>query len=409
VNKKVQNDISTIDSEQLYTPQFIVLWIANFFVVTSMGSFFLFPLFILDSGGRESDIGIMMGAMTLSSVLLRPWIAQMIDRFGRKRCFFVGTVVLAAMPCYYLFFHGNLSDFYIPLLIVRVVHGLGIAFGFAASFTYVIDIIPQNRLNEGLGMFGITALAGMAIGPAIAEPILNNFGFDGYFLSISAIGLMATVLLIFLPETYIADASNEEKISFIAVLKRRKTYGVALLVVIFGSAMAAQGGFVAPYVKQIGLPNASFFFVAYSGAAVITRLLGSRLADRIGEERIIPWAFIVSSLGFLLMIAVDSNGLLIVSGAIAGCGHGFIFPCLNALINRDEPPHIRGKIAGIFTGGMDLGLFTGSIFLGFVGDWFGYRPIFASASFFLCLGTVLFFIVLGKVVRPLEQQPILTS
>jgi len=396
---------SQADADRLYSPAFILMWIANFFVVTSMSAFFLFPLFILDHGGGESDIGVLMGAMMLSSVLIRPWISQMIDHFGRKRCYFLGTAILAFMPFLYLFFDGSISDFYLPLFLVRIVHGFGVAFGFAASFTYVIDIIPQKRLNEGLGMFGVTALVGMATGPAIAEPVLATFGFTGYFLSISMLSLISLFLQLFLPETFVPGAPTGEKITFFMVLKRRKVFGVALLALVFGTGMATQGGFVAPYVAQIGLPNVSIFFVAFSLTAVVIRVFGAKLADRVGEERIIPWAFLVSASGFLMLATVDRSWLLMVSGIVIGCGHGFIFPCLNALINRDEPPHIRGKIAGIFTGGMDLGMFIGSIIMGYIGEWLGYWQIFVTASLMLCFGTILFFTVLGKILHPPGQQP----
>jgi len=90
---------------------------------------------------------------------------------------------------------------------------------------------------------------------------------------------------------------------------------------------------------------------------------------------------------------------LIISGLIAGCGHGFIFPCLSALAIRDEPIHIRGKINGVFTGGVDSGLFFGSIVLGYIGEWFGYRPIFLTTSLMLMTGLGIFFGLLGKTVR----------
>ena len=387
------------DADRLYSTAFLVMWAANFFVVTSLSAFFLFPLFVLHHGGGESDIGVLMGAMTLSSVLLRPWISQMIDRFGRKRCYFTGTVILAAMPFFYLLFQGDLADFYLPLLAVRIVHGVGVAFGFAASFAYVIDIIPPRRLNEGLGMFGVTALVGMAVGPAIAEPILRVFGFTGYFLSISILAWTSVLLQLFLPETFVPGAFKGEAVSFFAVLKRRKVFGVALLTLIFGTGMATQGGFIAPYVEQIGLPNVSFFFVAFATTAVLIRIFGAKLADRIGEERIIPWAFVISASGFLMLTQVDQIWVLVACGIVIGLGHGFIFPCLNALLNRDEPPQIRGKLAGIFTGGMDLGMFTGSIIMGFVGEWLGYWQIFTTASVILCSGMLLFFLVLRAALR----------
>ncbi|MCP4755908.1 MAG: MFS transporter, partial [Proteobacteria bacterium] len=362
--------------EPVFSHQFIIIWIANFFVVASLSSFSLFPLFITAHNGRKADIGILMAALALSSVIARPWVSQMVDGFGRKKSYLLGTVILIVVPAVHILFQGNLADFFIPLFLVRVVHGLGVSFAFTASTTFVADIVPKERLNEGMGIFGITALVAMAAGPAISEPIIRHFGFDAYFLTASFFGTSSLVLQLFLRETLIMTASQGQTASFFSVLKRKKVLGVAILALFFGIAMATQMGFVSPYVQSIGLTHISMFFIAYSGMAVLTRILGGKLADRIGEERIIPWAFVVTGLGFLSLMALTNNWMLIGSGLICGCGHGFIFPCLSALAVRDEPIEIRGKIAGIFTGGMDSGLFVGSICLGYVGEWFGYRTIF---------------------------------
>jgi MFS family permease len=212
-------------------------------------------------------------------------------------------------------------------------------------------------------------------------------------------GAVTLVLLLFLPETYVPLTTQDRRISFFNVLRRRKIFGVALLTMLFGVGMAAQGGFVSPYIDHLKLPNISLFFIAYSTAAILTRIFGGRLADRVGEESVIPWAFVISATGFLSLIIVKESWYLIVSGLITGCGHGFIFPCLNALAIRDEPIHIRGKINGVFTGGVDSGLFFGSIVLGYIGDWFGYRPIFLTTFLMLIIGLGVFFGLLGKAVR----------
>ena len=151
----------------LYSPSFLLMSFANFFTVSSFGTFFLFPLFVTDHGGSKADIGIIMGAFALSSVLCRPWISALVDRIGRKRSYTIGCLILSILPLTYLLFQGELSNFYLPLLLVRTIHGVGLAFCFTSSFTYIADIVPKERLNEGIGMFGVTGLSGLAIGPLL--------------------------------------------------------------------------------------------------------------------------------------------------------------------------------------------------------------------------------------------------
>ena len=175
-------DPSTKNDKTLYTFPFVAMSLANMFVAASVGSFFLFPLFVTNHGGSESDIGIVMGVMVTASVLLRPWISEMIDRIGRKRSYAIGTVGLIVIPLFYLLFHGELSGFYLPLVGVRIVHGVGIALCYTAVFTFIIDIIPSHRMNEGIGMFGVSGLLGLGVGARLCRgPSSGTSGFAALF------------------------------------------------------------------------------------------------------------------------------------------------------------------------------------------------------------------------------------
>jgi len=61
-------------------------------------------------------------------------------------------------------------------------------------------------------------------------------------------------------------------------------------------------------------------------------------------------------------------------------------PSLNAAVIRKEPPQIRGKLTGIFTGGIDAGAFLGAVALGYVGEWAGFRFLFLAAGLALIAG-----------------------
>ena len=77
---------------------------------------------------------------------------------------------------------------------------------------------------------------------------------------------------------------------------------------------------------------------------------------------------------------------LILSGLLSGCGHGFLFPSLNSLAIRNEPIAIRGKITGVFTGGIDAGAFIGAVLLGYIGEWAGFQALFLAAGLALLGG-----------------------
>lgn len=326
-----------------------------------------------------------MGLFAISAVLCRPWVSDMVDRIGRKRSYTVGCLIMSLTPLTYLFFKGDLSVFYFPLILIRLIHGIGLAICFTSVYTYIADIIPEDRLNEGMGMFGLTGLTGLAIGPIIAEIVIRSFGFSAFFFTSASIAVLGLLLHLPIPESYVS-VSNESSQTFFSVLFKRSIFPVALLSMLFGFGLAASSGFVSPFAKEHNLPFISLYYISYSSSAILTRLLGGRLADRVGERQVIPYAMVLTGTGLLTLIFMGGSPILIIAGLLSGCGHGFLFPCLNSLIIRDQPVDIRGKVTGIFTGAIDAGSFVGSIILGYIGEWAGFRALFLTAGIALLAG-----------------------
>ena len=369
----------------LYNPSFITMAFSNLCTVSSFGAFFLFPLLITSYGGSKSDIGIIMGVFSLSAVFCRPWISNMIDRIGRKRSYTIGCSIMSVLPLVYLLLRGNLSQFFLFLVLVRILHGVGLALCFTASFTYIADIVPEERLNEGIGMFGVTGLTGLAIGPVIGEILITEFGSSTFFLAATGMATLGLIIHLPLSESFVRDSRKSSQ-SFFTVLLKRKMLFVGLLAFLFGFGLAASGSFVSPFAKEQEIVFISLYYIFYSLAAVLTRLLGGRLADRIGEDRIIPYALSLTGGGLIILMFLGGTTILILSGLMSGCGHGFLFPCLNSLAIRNEPIDTRGKINGVFTGGIDAGAFVGSVVLGYIGQWAGFRTLFFAAGLILILG-----------------------
>ncbi len=381
---------------KLYTPAFAALFLANLTMVSSFSSFFLFPLYITDFGGDDRDIGIIMGAFAMASAFSRPWVADMIDRIGRKRSYTIGTVIMAIMPLVHLLLMGPISANYLILLLARIVHGIGLAICFTAIFTFIIDLIPLARLNEGIGIFGTSGLVGMAIGPMVTEPILRGFGYPAFFMTAALFSVLALLLHLPVHDPYQDQKrqqppeAHQAAPSFFALLKTRKHLVCGSLALIFGIGLAASSNFIAPLAESRSLSYVSLYYLAYSVAAVLVRLVGGKLGDRIGEKQIVPWGLFLGALALLMCPFISNNAILLGIGFIFGTGHGLLFPALNAMAIRGEPYAVRGKVTGIFTGGIDCGSFLGAMVLGVIAHSAGYNVLFLCAGLALLSGLLIF-------------------
>ena len=374
----------------LYTPAFWAMALANLCHTASFSAFFLLPLYILEHGGNQGDIGVVMGIFALASAISRPWVAEMIDRIGRKRSYTLGSILMLASPFLYLGIQDPLGSAYLPFLLLRALHGVGLAICFTSVFTFMADILPQDRLNEGIGMFGISGLIGIAIGPILAEIMLEHFGFAGLFI---VAGILSGIsLIIHQPLKESAPTGEEESdlTTFFGLFRREKFIVVGLISLLFGVGLAGSGNFVAPLAEERNLGFISVYFFCYSGGAITIRFVNGWLSGKFGENRILPCSIVLYMAGLLLLPLAYNQEVLCVAGILSGIGHGLLFPLLNTMAVRDESASIRGKATGIFTGGIDSGIFAGSMILGYIGDWFGLNVLFLCAGLSMTIALLIF-------------------
>jgi MFS family permease len=374
----------------LYTPAFWAMALANLCHTASFSAFFLLPLYILEHGGNQGDIGVVMGIFALASAISRPWVAEMIDRIGRKRSYTLGSILMLASPFLYLGIQDPLGSSYLPFLLLRALHGVGLAICFTSVFTFMADILPQDRLNEGIGMFGISGLIGIAIGPILAEIMLEHFGFAGLFI---VAGILSGIsLIIHQPLKESAPTGEEESdlTTFFGLFRREKFIVVGLISLLFGVGLAGSGNFVAPLAEERNLGFISVYFFCYSGGAITIRFVNGWLSGKFGENRILPCSIVLYMAGLLLLPLAYNQAVLCVAGILSGIGHGLLFPLLNTMAVRDESASIRGKATGIFTGGIDSGIFAGSLILGYIGDWFGLNVLFLCAGLSMTIALIIF-------------------
>jgi predicted MFS family arabinose efflux permease len=263
-----------------------------------------------------------------------------------------------------------------------------VALGIIASLTLAADLAPASRLNEGLGIFGVMPLMGIAIGPVVGESIIHQWGFNAMFLAAAAFFTAGLLFLLPLKDNFTTPQGGTRG-GFMKALRVGPVWRMAFICLCFGVAFAAHGGFVAPFAKA-GAMSVSAYFVSYSTAAVISRIFGGKLADRFGEKRLIPVALVIAGTGFVCLMQVTSTVGLAGTGFVAGFGHGLLFPSLIALTIRPIAAGDRGKVTGILTGGVDAGLFFGSFTMGQLGDFFGFPAIFAMAAATIFLGLGVF-------------------
>ncbi len=357
----------------LFSAQFMLLLLANFSISTCFGAFFIFPLYVIEIGGTKTSIGILMGAMALASVIVRPWVSTAVDKIGRRKSFGIGSLILTVVCAAHIFTFKDIQSAFIPLLLLRFLFGSGFALCIVATFTFATDMAPPNRLNEGksilkgISIFGVMGVLGVAVGPISAEWLALSYGYREMFIGIFFVALLSFITFFCLKETIIRNTAEVEG-TFKMVLKHPTVLVMFMVGCCFGIGFSAHSGFIAPFAEMRGV-LVSPYFPAYSASAITSRIFLGKIVDKFGERKILPAAFVITAAGFILLLTEDiSSFLFLLAGACGGIGHGMLVPGMLSVAVRKVNRQDRGKATGVVTGGVDSGLFAGSMLLGFIGE-----------------------------------------
>ena len=390
------------EKNAIFTKPFINIAVTNLLSNVANGMFFVFPLFVLHVGGGKTDIGMLMGTTSLAAVLFRPWVSNLVDQFGRKKTLLFGCFMMAAVCLLHILFQQEISSVYLILLGLRLLFGVGWAMCFVGAFTLATDMIPQSRFNQGIGIFGITNLIGLAIGPILAEWLTRQMSFSAMFFVGALVFIASACCALPIVDRYVSPARRDTG-SFFSVLNNLSLLKHTLIALLLGFSLAAHAGFVTPFAAEMGL-RVGLYFAAYSAMAILSRFAGGRLADNIGADRILPYALLLTAIGFILLVFVDSTPALILTGMVTGFGHGVTSPCVMSLALRSISSQHRGKANGLFTGGFDTGIFAGSLILGVIGERFGYDTLFISAGASLVMA-----VIISRIWRTAEKVPVISA
>ncbi len=364
---------------QVCTKPFVLTTLAFFCFFTNVNAYNLLPLYLQTLGAKTGEIGTIMAMFSVAAILAQAFTGRLLDRGWRKPCLLTAAALLTAVSAAF----GLIDRLGWPLYALRFLQGLGFAVCMTSSITLIADLAPPARRAEAVGIYGTGGLIAVAIGPAGGEFILGTAGFPAFFAATVAAAAAAFTLASLVSAPPVASAPRgphlgwEGWVPFLPVLLPAFQYGLANVVVFV---------FLPPFARALALPRVGPFYIAYTGAAILVRLLGGGLADRIGRQRVIVPALAAMTVGILLCGSLHATWLLVLIGVLNGAAQGFVMPAANALAVERAPSGRRGQALAFYNAANLVGATLGASGFGWMVQALGYRPAFVLAGGVLALG-----------------------
>jgi MFS family permease len=357
----------------------------------------LLPMFARELGATPPLIGLLMGASTLTGVLLKFPAGALSDLLGRRTLLLAAASVFALMP------FGYLAVSTLPLLFaLRFMHGSAPAIFSPVAAAALSDIAPARGHGSWLSTYSTAQGAGQVVGSVLAGYLITGGRFHLAFLTSGAIGLIVPVIT--------AGWRTPRRTADHAASWRDLPHAVAdvvrdRLVLITSAAQAAQfvlngalGAFLPLFgrdVLQLTTAQVGWLFGLQTFTTLAVRPAMGFASDRSGRPRLIVAGLTACGLGVaglsLSGSAIAASAAIVVYAAGAATTTGATSAFITDLTRRQRYGAAHGAFGAIY----DVGDAAGPIAAGLLVAAAGYAQMFRIMAAIPLMAAIIFAIATG--------------
>jgi MFS family permease len=378
-------------NDRLFTPRFFLM--CGFTFTVFLSAFQLLPtapFHILDLGGTTFASGLFLGFLTYSSAFSAPLTGAVADRVGQRRVLITTSCALTVFSLAY----AVISDIRVMLSLV-VVHGIFWSGLLSASSAYMTNMLPERRRAEGIGYWGLSSVAAIAVAPSVGFWIYHK----GWFvLCLVGAGLNLLMAVI---AWRLKDHPRPEPPAPAQVPARRRILEWRVLAISFTLFLYSFGyggitSFTAMYADANGVSPKSLYLTTLALVILVTRPISGPLGDRFGYKRVFAPCLVLISLGLACLAFGGTRGWMIASAVLFGTGFGTAYPVYVGYVMAGVAADRRGAAFGAILAAFDTGIGTGSTSMGWLIQRFGFATAFGVAAAISALALPYFLIIDNK-------------
>ena len=357
--------------ERYLTKDIVLVLAASFFFMAS--PMMVTPLitgFTESLGASAAIMGLMGGVMNLCSLFCRPFVGNLADKISKYHVAFIGSALMTLASVGYV-----LTPSAGLLLLARIIHGVGFSFCTVCLSTWMSNMLPRERIGQGMGLYGTMNALSMAISPSIGVFVYQHFGYRAAFViaTCAAIGTMTIIQFVKDKGQPILNPSAQKKP---LQCVDKKVLPVALIIALFTIPYYATQSFLVRYTETQGIGvTVGLFFPVHACVLLVLRLSLAKYFDKLPYGTFVL-ASCGSALGAMVCLTfMESNLLMFAASAFMAGGYGIMCSVCQSTALLLAGPEKRGLANGTYYVGMDIGMAAGPMIGGFLygnvpGEWF---------------------------------------
>jgi MFS family permease len=347
--------------KSIFTLQFWMLCCSSFLFFSSFNMLIPeLPDYLSSMGGAEYK-GLIIALFTLTAGLSRPFSGKLTDHIGRVSVMAVGSIVCCI--CGFLY---PICTTVFPFLLLRFFHGFSTGFKPTGTAAYIADVVPADRRGESMGIHGLVGGLGMAFGPALGGWIGQYFPINILFYTSSLLSFLSIAIIFNIKETLPKSQKEKFQLSHLKINKADifdKTVLPVVIVILFTSfTYGVIVTLIQDYSKLLGIKNKGYFFVVYTLASILIRIIAGKWSDKVGRAKVLKYGCWVLIGSLLILAAAQNIYMLTFSAILYGLSMGIISPICQAwTIDLCAKENIGKAVATMYIA-LEFGIGLGALF-----------------------------------------------
>jgi DHA1 family multidrug resistance protein-like MFS transporter len=350
----------------------------------------ILPLYARSFGVSYKAASLLISAFALTRLLADPFAGAIVDRFGERLTAMVGTVIVGVSA-----FLAALPSSFRLVVLLRAAGGAGSSILFSALYSYLLRVVPKDRMARTMSVFYGALNVGIIAGGPIGGLVANRFGLASpLFLYAGLCFASGALYLRFMPQAPEPALTTDgpalqpmgrplqRTIRQVRSLLRTPAFPTVLMLnLAFAWLVTGVYDTLVPLYAKEGLGVSTIavgaiFAMAVAGEFVVLYPAAS-IADRVGRK---PVVMVSMTLMVIMTVAVGWAGsplMLALLVALLGLSSGALAGAPSAMLADIAPGSGAGTAVGVFRFAGDLGFMLGPFVAGASVSAFGFKPAFA--------------------------------
>lgn len=346
------------------------------------------PPYIKSIGGSGTEIGLVTALFSIGAVLSRPFIGFLLEYRARKPLVMIGALLLLLITFLY-----PLSQVVVIFLAFRLLHGLAWGWSTTVNGTAAVDVVPNSRLGEGMGYYGLSITIGMIIAPSLGIFLFQVTSFENLVYISGALGVIALILLGTVryqtPDEVLNAKKEDLKFTYLGSLVEKSGWFPAFVTLMVCLGYGAIVTFIVIFAEERQIEQIFLFYLFNAILASFSRPVAGKWFDQKGPRGLVIVTIAVTFIGMWVLSFSHSNLMIAVAGVLFGIGFGSLIPTLQSWTLSMTPTNRRGVANGMFFSSIDLGIGISGFVFGVMAQYFSIAALFQISSLFLIIALIL--------------------